>query len=211
LNGVVPDLSAGEYVISVIRERLQHYQPREFPQLLPEAAVLMPFTDEPEPRLILTVRAKSMPTHGGEVAFPGGKRDPGDQDLLATALREAEEEVGLAGGAVDILGQLSVIPSRYGMRVTPFVGLVAPDVRLVAEPGEIQSIFRVPLQFFLDEPPGLSAPIDVYGKKFCVPAYYYEGNKIWGLTAFMIIELINHVFDAGIPYEVMPRRDGVSG
>ena len=188
-------------MIEILKERLRGYRLRELPVHLPEAAVLMPFTDQPEPELILTVRSAFMPTHPGEVAFPGGKRDPGDRNLLATALRESLEEVGMEPGSVNVLGQLSPLPSRYGMKVTPFVGLVDPAIKLIAEPGEIASIFRVPLGFFLDARPEMSEPVDVFGKRLRMPNYYYEDKRIWGLTAFMILDLLNHAFDAGIHYE----------
>jgi len=189
-------------VLEQLRQRLPDYRRTELSLALPEAAVLMPLVDVPDPQIILTVRSNSMPTHAGEVAFPGGKRDPGDKDLLMTALRESEEEVGLSPDYVDVLGQLSPLASRYGMKVTPFVGIVRPDVELQAEPGEIDTIFQVPLQFFLDEIPELSSPIDVFGRQFRIPSYYYEDKRIWGLTAFMILDLINHVYDAGIEFEV---------
>jgi 8-oxo-dGTP pyrophosphatase MutT (NUDIX family) len=189
-------------VLEQLRQRLPDYRRIELPLALPEAAVLMPLVDEPDPQIILTVRSNSMPTHAGEVAFPGGKRDPGDKDLLMTALRESEEEVGLSPDYVDVLGQLSPLASRYGMKVTPFVGIVRPEAQLQAEPGEIDTIFQVPLQFFLDEIPELSSPIDVFGRQFRIPSYYYEDKRIWGLTAFMILDLINHVYDTGIEFEV---------
>ncbi len=189
-------------VLNQLRQRLPDYKRTELPLALPEAAVLMPLIDDPEPRLILTVRSSTMPTHAGEVAFPGGKRDPGDKSLLMTALRESQEEVGLDPGYVDVLGQLSPLASRYGMKVTPFVGIVRPEAPLVAEPGEIETIFQVPLQFFLDEVPELSSPIDFFGRRFRIPSYYYEDKRIWGLTAFMILDLINHVYDANIEFEV---------
>ncbi|EKF75641.1 MutT/nudix family protein [Alcanivorax hongdengensis A-11-3] len=185
-----------------LRQRLPDYQRTELPLALPEAAVLMPVLDLPEPHLILTVRSSSMPTHAGEVAFPGGKRDPGDRDLLMTALRESEEEVGLDPAQVEILGQLSPLASRYGMKVVPFVGVVDPAARLVAEPGEIDTIFQVPLGFFLEQAPELSSPIDFFGRRLCIPSYYFEDKRIWGLTAFMILDLINHVYDAGIRFDV---------
>lgn len=175
---------------------------------LPEAAVLMPFVDQPDPELVLTVRSQFMPTHAGEVAFPGGKRAPLDADLLHTALRESREEVGLAPDQVEVIGQLSPLPSRFGMKVTPFVGVVPEGVELVAEPGETATIFRVPVSFFLDERPELSAPMEVYGRRMRMPSYQFEDKRIWGLTAFMILDLLNHVYDARVHYDLTGETSG---
>ncbi|WOA32783.1 CoA pyrophosphatase [Alloalcanivorax xenomutans] len=191
-----------------LRRRLPDYRLVELPLDLPEAAVLMPFVDKPEPELILTVRSRSMPTHAGEVAFPGGKRDPSDRNLMMTALRESQEEVGLAREAVEVLGNLSPIPSRFGMKVTPFVGVVHADVELTPEPGEIDSIFNVPLRFFLEQEPDLTAPVEVYGRRLRMPNYYFEDKRIWGLTAFMILDLINHVYDTDIRFDVSDDGNG---
>lgn len=179
-----------------LRRRMSQYRPVDVVTGdLPEAAVLMPFVDRPEPELILTVRSQFMPTHAGEVAFPGGKRDPGDRDLQDTALRESHEEVGLVRDQVDVVGQLSPLPSRFGMKVTPFVGLVPDEVVLTPEPGEIAAIFQVPLSFFLEQQPDLSPPTEVYGRRMRMPSYQFDGKRIWGLTAFMILDLLNHVYD----------------
>lgn len=184
-----------------MRQRLQSYTPQAFALSLPQAAVLMPFTDQSDPELILTVRSATMPTHAGEVAFPGGKQDLTDATLLATALRESEEEVGLSAQDVEIIAQLSPLASRFGMKVTPFVGIVPAQLTLVAEEREIDEIFRVPLSYFLDTRPSLSEPFDFYGKRYRIPSYDFHGRRIWGLTAFMILELTNHVFDTNIPFE----------
>lgn len=187
-----------------LQERLASYRMRELPNglVMPEAAVLMPFTDQDEPDLILTVRSSSMPTHAGEVAFPGGMRDKTDKDLLATALRESHEEVGLPKQAVEVLGQLSPVPSLHGMKVTPFVGMVDPSAKLRPEPREIADIFKVPLSFFLDSKPQLSQEVEMFGKRFYMPSYEFDGNRIWGLTAFMLLDFLNHAFDTGIVYEI---------
>lgn len=193
-------------MLEKLRQRMSAYPFNDLPVDLPEAAVLMPFVDQPDPELILTVRAQGMPTHAGEVAFPGGKRDPGDRDLLHTALRESHEEVGLAQREVEVIGQLSPLASRFGMKVTPFVGVVRAGVDLTPEPGEIETIFQVPLSFFLEEEPELSPPIDFYGRRLCMPSYSYEDKRIWGLTAFMILDLINHVYDADVRFDLTGEK-----
>lgn len=110
----------------------------------PEAAVLVPITRSDEPELILTLRASGLSTHGGEVAFPGGRRDPEDPDLIFTALREAEEEIGLPPGLVEVIGPLSPLISLHGIRVTPYVGVIPDYVEYLANDAEIAAVFSVP-------------------------------------------------------------------
>lgn len=186
-------------LIEQLRQRMTSYQPRHLPgtEALPEAAVLMPITRAANPEFILTMRPKTMPTHAGQVAFPGGRHEKGET-IRDTAFREAHEEVGLVREAVELLGQLSPLTSRHGMKVTPYVGLVAADFPLVADSREVDEIFRVPVEFFLDTPPQLTQPINIFGQYFRLPNYYYGDKHIWGLSAMMIIELLNHAYDAGI-------------
>lgn len=182
--------------------RVRQYRPAPLDQALPEASVLVPVTEYPHrPELILTRRALTMNSHAGEVAFPGGKRDPGDPDLLATALRESEEEVGLPPAQVQVLGQLAQLRSRAGIKVTPWVGLVPPDVPLAPNPSELDSIFRVPLAFFAEQRPQLDHPVRWQGHEYLMPTWRWEGQVIWGLTAYIIVDLVNTVYDAG---QVMP-------
>lgn len=130
-------------------QRIQNYSPRAvaLPQDAREAAVLMPLTRSAHPELVLTLRARNLSTHGGEVAFPGGRRDPEDRNLIYTALREAHEEVGLAPSLVEVVGPLSQVVSRHGVKVTPYVGFVPAELEYRANADEIDSIFSVPLEF----------------------------------------------------------------
>ena len=180
--------------------RMQGYSPLTLPidSTLPQAAVLLPITRNAEPCLVLTLRASGLSTHGGEVAFPGGRRDPADTDLICTALREAEEEIALPAGLVEVLGPLSTLVSRHGIQVTPYVGLVPDYVEYQANDAEIASVFKVPLAFFRDDPREMTHRIDYLGKSWYVPSYQYGGYKIWGLTAIMVVELVNLLYDAGI-------------
>lgn len=164
----------------------------------PEAAVLLPITRSDQPELILTLRASGLSTHGGEVAFPGGRRDPEDPDLMFTALREAEEEIGLPPGLVEVIGPLSPLISKHGIKVTPYVGLIPDFVEYRPNDAEIAAVFSVPLEFFRQDAREHTHRIDYQGRSWYVPSYRYDGFKIWGLTAIMIVELMNVLYDSNI-------------
>ncbi|GLK62096.1 coenzyme A pyrophosphatase [Azotobacter vinelandii] len=186
--------------------RMRNYSPRplETDGRFPEAAVLVPITRSDEPELVLTLRASGLSTHGGEVAFPGGRRDPEDPDLVHTALREAEEEIGLPPGLVEVVGTLSPLVSLHGILVTPYVALVPDYVEYRPNDGEIASVFSVPLAFFCESPREATHRIDHQGRSQYVPCYRYGPYKIWGLTAMMVVELVNLLFDAGIETQRQP-------
>lgn len=160
---------------------------------LREAAVLVAITDEPEPMLVLTQRPSTMPTHKGEVAFPGGKRDPDDDSFIATALREAQEEVGLDPGLVRVIGELDQVVSIHGFLVTPVLAVIPADAPLAADPHELECLFKVPLSFFLQPP-------ESYFRRgsLCMPNYHFGQFRIWGLTAYVIAELMNRYWGTRI-------------
>ncbi|WP_355661471.1 CoA pyrophosphatase [Halomonas salifodinae] len=185
-------------MLEKLRERLQAHRPGRITLQLPEAAVLLPIVDRPEPTLLFTRRADHLNTHRGQVAFPGGKREVQDPDLLATALREAEEEIALARGQVELLGRLSDVISLHGLRVTPFVGLIPPDLPLVPDPGELDTIFEVPLRLFLEDRRNHTDVITVEGRPHYVPSYHVDGQVIWGLSAMMLVELLAEGFERPI-------------
>lgn len=191
-------------------DRLRHHQPEMPDQASAEASVLVPVTNDPEPRIILTRRALTMNSHAGEVAFPGGKKDVLDTDLLATALRESEEEIGLPREAVRLLGRLGTLQSRAGIRVTPWVGLVPPDVPLIANPQELDAIFQVPIAFFRETPMQADHVIRWQGGEYVMPTWRYDGHMIWGLTAYIIVDLLNTAYDAGlvVPLPAAQRNAG---
>lgn len=188
-------------------QRIQSYSPRSLvlPAHAREAAVLMPLTRAKNPEVILTLRSANLSTHGGEVAFPGGRRDPEDYDLIRTALRETHEEVGLAPDLVQVVGPLSELMSRHGIKVTPYVGFVPEAVEYQANAGEIDSVFSVPLDFFASDPRETTHRIDYLGKTWYVPSYHFAGYKIWGLTAVMLVELVNLVYDTQITLTEPPQ------
>ena len=187
--------------------RIQGYTPQsvEVDPRFPQAAVLVPITRSETPELVLTLRASGLSTHGGEVAFPGGRRDPEDRDLIHTALRESEEEIGLAPGLVEVVGPLTALVSRHGIKVTPYVGFIPDYIDYRPNDAEIAAVFTVPLEFFCCDPRDMTHRIDYQGRSWYVPSYTYGEFKIWGLTAIMVVELVNLLFDAGIALHEPPE------
>lgn len=179
---------------AIPRSALEH--PGKFPN---EAAVLVPVTDHPrEPEIILTKRAEHLSSHSGEVSFPGGKWESADPSLVVTALRESEEEIGLSPEVVEVINVQPPLYSLWGIKVTPYVGIVPHDVELEANPDELHSVFRVPVRFFLEDH---RTETDVYyrnDREWWAPVYHYDGYKIWGLTARILVEFLNRAWDAGI-------------
>jgi 8-oxo-dGTP pyrophosphatase MutT (NUDIX family) len=193
-------------LIQILRNRMAT-QPA--PADGPEAAVLIPVMLGPEPQVLLTRRPAHMNSHAGEVAFPGGKRDREDDSLVATALRESREEVSLASAHVEIIGALAPARAKSGIRVLPVVGLVHGDPELTANPDEVESIFRVPLQFFMEHAPARDHRINFRGIDLVVPCFRYQGFIIWGLTAYMLVEFMRQGFDHHIDYPWPPILPGI--
>ncbi|XKE44342.1 CoA pyrophosphatase [Halomonas organivorans] len=189
-----------------LRERLQAHAPRRLRLDLPQAAVLLPLVARPVPTLLFTRRATHLSTHGGQVAFPGGKREDQDSDLLATALRESEEEIGLPPARVEVLGRLSDVISLHGLRVTPYVGLIPPGLPLVPDRRELDTIFEVPLADFLADRRTHTDVIRVEGRDYYVPSYRHDGHVIWGLSSMMLVELLAEGF--GMPISLFRRPEG---
>lgn len=193
-------------MLDQLRKRLHHHRPWRLRTRGREAGVLVAITDSDDPEVILTLRAATLSTHSGEVSFPGGKRDPEDADLLATALREAHEEVGLHSRDVDIIGSLGQVVSKHHLQVMPWVGVVAAHQPLKANPGEIDRILRVPLSFLLAPENRRMDKLEFAGQTRYVPAWHWDGEAIWGLTAYVLAELLNVGFDADIPMKPRPEH-----
>lgn len=177
-----------------LEQRLAERQPRRIPQPdLAEAGVLVAITAEANPKLLLTLRASHLNSHQGEVAFPGGKRDPEDHDIIQTALREAHEEVGLEPHEVQVLGVMDQVVSRFGYLVTPVLGIIKPGLDHIASPDELDAVFEVPLDLFRQ------APSKYFERgNIRIPSYDFDDFHIWGLTAMMIAEMMNNLWDCDI-------------
>ncbi len=195
----------------LLTERLARYAPSQLLVDHPEASILVPVTDNPDaPEILFTLRSSNLSTHSGQVAFPGGKRDAGDPSLVHTALREAHEEIGLPPEQVHIIAPLSQVVSRYGILVTPYVGVFPADQPLVPNPHEIDSIFRVPVDFFLEDKRERTDVLPFQDCTYHVPCYRWDRYQIWGLSAVVLVEFLNAVYDARIdllnPQELPARR-----
>jgi len=193
-------------VRDLLTEKLSNYAPRLLALDYPEAGILVPVTDDTgNPEMIFTLRSAHLKTHRGQVAYPGGKRDPGDPSLAATALRETHEEIGLPPEAVKVIAPLSQVMSLHRILVTPYVGVVPADHPLEPNPDEIESVFRVPLSFFLEDKRERTDTLSFLNSTLYVPCYRWERYQIWGLSAVVLVDFLNAVYDAGIDILEPPR------
>ncbi|HYD36338.1 MAG TPA: CoA pyrophosphatase [Allosphingosinicella sp.] len=153
------------------------------------AAVLVAVVDRPSPTVILTERPETMRKHPGQISFPGGRIDPGDDGPVAAALREAEEEIALPREAVELVGMADVYRTITGFEVTPVVGVIPPGLELRPQPGEVAAMFEAPLDFLLDPRRQLVRTVEWRGRERCYYEIEWEGRRIWGATAAMIVNL----------------------
>ncbi len=158
------------------------------------AAVLVPVVDRGEPMVLLTIRTQQLASHAGQVAFPGGKIDPDDDSPLAAALREAEEEIGLAPALVEPLGYLDLYLTFSGFRILPMVARVKPDFALVLNPWEVTETFEVPLTFLMNPANHQRRSRDWKGITREFYAMPFENHYIWGITAGILRNLYERIY-----------------
>ena len=152
------------------------------------AAVLIAITDREEPGVILTVRREHMRTHAGQVAFPGGRIDPGE-DAVGAALREAHEEILLDPSAGDLVGTIEPYRTVTGYIVTPVICVVPPDLALEPHEHEVADWFEAPLSHLLDPANQCPRSALFQGRERHYYEIIWEGRRIWGATAAMIVNL----------------------
>ncbi len=192
-----------------ITERLKGSEPRSDPRRAPLTDVHGPVSNElramiegaPLPAavlvglveraagltMLLTERSHDLRDHPGQVSFPGGRIEPGDPDPRATALREAHEEIGLAPERVQLAGYLDAYLTVTGFIVTPVVGFIRPDFVPRLDETEVREVFEVPLDFLLHPDNVRMTLRQRLGATFKVYEYQFEGHRIWGATAAMIV------------------------
>lgn len=166
------------------------------------AAVLVPVLSEPEGTFIVyTVRKDDLQDHAGQISFPGGSPEPEDDSLLATALREAEEEINLRPDIVEVVGELEemyIPPSQFLVR--PFVGLLPQEAELVLDPEEVEAIFSVSLEELMSPGSFKKVVWERDGRPHEVPIFAVEGREIWGATAAITAGLLTRLgWKAGSP------------
>jgi len=158
------------------------------------AAVLVPIVARSEPTVLLTQRTAELASHAGQVAFPGGKIDPEDATPLAAALREAQEEIGLAPVLVEPLGYLDLYLTFSGFRILPTVACVKPDFALTLNPWEVAETFEVPLRFLMTPQNHQRKTRDWNGIEREYYAIPFENRYIWGITAGILRNLYERIY-----------------
>jgi 8-oxo-dGTP pyrophosphatase MutT (NUDIX family) len=153
------------------------------------AAVLIPVIVHNDLTVLFTQRTAHLKNHSGQVSFPGGRAEPGDASAEFTALRETEEEIGLAMQRVEVLARLPDYRTRTGFRVTPVIGLVAPPLELAPDPREVAEVFEVPLAFLMDERNRQRRTREFQGRQVAYYVFEYGERIIWGATAGILVNL----------------------
>ncbi len=161
------------------------------------AAVLVPVVERPQPTVILTLRPETMRKHPGQISFPGGRIDPGDDGPVAAALREAEEEIGLPPETVEVIGVADPYLTVTGFEVIPVVGIIPPDLPLAPHPGEVAALFEAPLSYLLDPDHQRVRTAIWRGRERTFYEIEWEGRRIWGATAAMIVNLSRRLAGPG--------------
>lgn len=157
--------------------------------VLTPAAVLIAVVTRARPTVLFTRRTTTLRRHAGQVAFPGGRIDPGDAGPVEAALRESYEEVALDPADVEVIGATDTYETGTGYHITPVLGLIAPDLPLVPAADEVASMFEVPLDFLLDPANHQQRQREWQGRLRTYYVIAWETHEIWGATAAIVVNL----------------------
>lgn len=188
LNDASVTPARGDHDADPVMRRIAEVRP------IRPAAVLVPIVDHPEPTVLLTQRAQHLPDHPGQVSFPGGKIDKGDDSPLASALREAEEEIGLDRAHVEQLGYLDLYMTTLGYRIVPVIARVKPGFALKLNVSEVDATFEVPLAFLMDQANVQRHSRDWQGMTRHYYAITFGERYIWGVTAGILRNLYDRIY-----------------
>jgi 8-oxo-dGTP pyrophosphatase MutT (NUDIX family) len=158
------------------------------------AAVLIPVIERKAPTVLFTIRTQELASHAGQVAFPGGKIDPGDESPVAAALREACEEIGLAASLIEPIGYLDLYLTFSGFRILPTVARVRPDFALTLNPREVTETFEVPLDFLMTPENHQRRSREWKGIEREYYAVPFGDRYIWGITAGIVRNLYDRIY-----------------
>jgi len=202
IDAHLPAVGAAQLQPDALRERFRSppaWSPeieaeRRFTSRAPaHASVLVPLVQRAQLTVLLTQRTDHLTDHAGQISFPGGRAELEDANAVATALREAQEEIGLDPGVVEVLGQLPTYTTGSAFIVTPVVGLLPPDLPLQPDPNEVAEVFEVPLAFLMDPAQHRRHVFDFAGvpREFLSMSWQANGRDyfIWGATAAMLRNL----------------------
>ncbi|MGH7815767.1 MAG: NUDIX hydrolase [Candidatus Binatia bacterium] len=184
----------------MVAEKIAHTLRSRTPELIAgnghrPAAVLIPVQERQDgDYVVLTKRADHLPTHKGQIAFPGGRVGAGDADIFATALRESHEEIGIDPRHVKILGRLDEFTAGYGLVVTPVVGVIPADCEFRLDPKETTAVASVPIRALMEP---LNFTLDDRLSPSGHPSYhfYVNGWDVWGVTARILVQFLELVYD----------------
>lgn len=180
------------------------------PALRPAAVLVLLTTGEDGVAVTFTERTSRVEHHKGEVSFPGGARDPQDADLVATALRETHEEIGIPPESVRVLGQLPPAVTRSNFLMHPVVGVLTGPARFVPNPFEVAEVFTAPLRALLDPATRREEPQTRNGAAVTAVAYEHNGHRIWGATARVLTGFLDMVAELPIKEGTWARSSRAS-
>lgn len=207
IDADLPPVSLDRLQADALRARF-HSPPAWAPEIISDnrrleqvpraASVLIAVMQRPQPSIVLTQRTAHLTAHAGQISFPGGRAEPEDRDAMATALREAHEEIGLPPQKVDVLGTLPKYTTGTGFSITPVVGLVEPDFSLKIDPHEVAEVFEVPFEFLMSPAHHRRHLVNIPGMRREFLSMPWSGASsvgeareyfIWGATASILRNL----------------------